>query len=134
MPRQQEETLFIRYRKGSLLYVPATAISSIRESACKVTSLKEIDAMVQQIKDGSGWGIAVESTWTRFVWELVHEFERTLERDSTSWRSVLRDYLELVTAPKPISELWPIVKEFLHSQIDLLSGWTPIWTNYMPTK
>lgn len=116
--------LAIRYRKGTLKYVSLNVIEQFRENAdISLRDFAERKDRAKQILDGSGWGIAIESTWVQLLSEIVQEFERTNQRGDQSWRPILADYVRLITEDRPVKDLWDDVKKFLYKNIDVLSGW-----------
>lgn len=122
---EEVKTPIIRYRKGTLLRIPFELIRDLKAEI----GMARLDAAkrrerVKLIADGAGWGIAVESTWAQLLSELVYEFERAAaHRTDESWREVLAAHVEHSCQDGEAKTMWPKLREFIHENIDLLSGW-----------
>lgn len=118
-------TPVVRYRKGTLLRVPFDLISTLKSDIGLVKlDLKQRQEKVQALKDGMGWGIAVESTWTQFLNELIQEYERaSRDRKDQAWRELLGQLIELAYQDCSAETTWPKIRDFLYANIDRLSGW-----------
>ncbi len=64
-----------------------------------------------------------KATWSPLLSELIQEFERISNGSDESWRPVLTEYLQLISQDKESSEIWPQLQEFIHKNIDILSGY-----------
>lgn len=122
---EEPKTPIVRYRKGTLLRVPFDLIKALQADIGLIKlDLKQRQEKVQALKDGMGRGVAVESTWTQLLNELIQEYERaSRDRKDEAWREVLRQFLELAYEDAPAEKTWPKVREFLYANIDQLSGW-----------
>lgn len=119
------KTPIVRYRKGTLLRVQFDLISTLKSDIGLVKlDLKQRQEKVQALKDGMGWGIAVESTWTQFLNELIQEYERaSRDRKDEAWRDLLGQFIELACQDASAETTWPKIRDFLYANLNHLSGW-----------
>src|SRR5262245_35030233 len=101
-------SLFVRYRHGSPLEIPPHFKETIQSSWETFVDRASLLSRIQQINDGSGWGIAVESTWKQVLVELWDGFERFFRQDHVHWQPKVREYLRLLGQANlnALSETW----------------------------
>lgn len=120
----KQETIFIRYRKGTVLPVPPNPAAKIREAADLLDDDGALKASILEMTDWCGWGIAAESTWAQVVWEIMRDLNGTVPTDRAKWVPPIQAYLRQSSdLAVPASDRWRRAKEQLHENIDVLSGW-----------
>lgn len=115
----------VRYRKGVRLPVPFELRRSLRADIGLIEfDLKQRQEKILPIKDGMGWGVAVNSTWTQMLCELIREFERVANyQNDGSWKVPLAKFIDLSSQELDAPEVWTKLREAIYLNIDLLSGW-----------
>lgn len=126
-PLEGNKSIFIRYRNGFTLYVQPDIIDKlkilVRILENEADYKKVFNNLIEDIKDGSGYGIHPNSTWFSCVKEIFESYNRFDKLDSET-KNVLTKLLKILLASTKTETTWDKqIKPFLLNNIEILSRW-----------
>jgi hypothetical protein len=91
--------------------------------AYKKTSSQVFKVIIEDISDGSGWGIHPDSTWFRAIQELFELYKDWQNPEKDKAVGIIVEILKILSRDTNIEDAWDVTIKKIEKNLEILSCW-----------